>query len=172
MPYSQSERIRIPDTVHAYKVGQFPSTDDQSMSEAGNWYHIEQAAYWNRFLPGSRVETTGPSGNTAARAYRPTPIAGEVTELRNEALQDKQKLQESLNQVQLAKKKLSTSMQNVEKTNQIISGAMSEISKLRSENEDLKRKLQSDSLAQPDTDLQRFEKQDATPKGLAPGPSQ
>jgi len=63
-------------------------------------------------------------------------------------------------------------MQNVEKTNQIISGAMSEISKLRSENEDLKRKPQSDSLAQPDTDLQRFEKQDATPKGLAPGPSQ
>jgi hypothetical protein len=170
--YSESRSIRIPETVHAYKVGRLPSADDQSMTESGNWYHIEQSAYWNRFIPTSRIETTGPNGNTAARAYRPAPTSGEISELRNEALQDKQKLQDNLNQIQLAKEKLSAAMQNTEKTNQIISGAMSEISKLRNENEDLKRKLQSNSAVQPDADFQKFEKQNSKPQELAPGPNQ
>jgi hypothetical protein len=55
MSYQESEMARVPDRIHVYKVNRNPSNQDESMQEAGNYYHIEQSAYWNRFVPGTRV---------------------------------------------------------------------------------------------------------------------
>jgi hypothetical protein len=83
--------LSIPERVHAYDVGRLPSHDGRSIHEAGTWYHVEESAYGNRFVPGSHavIVTRGPTEQVAVRAYRPVPNDPQVTELRNEALEEK-----------------------------------------------------------------------------------
>jgi hypothetical protein len=71
--YRESELVRVPDQLHVYRVGRLP--DGDSMRDAGNYYHVEQSAYWNRFSSTGRpvvisgsTFVSGPSSIVAAKA--------------------------------------------------------------------------------------------------------
>ena len=100
------------------------------MREAGNYYHIEQSAYWNRFVKGGRPVvtnrvsvTSGPSETAAAKAYRIAPDDHELTELRNEARDDKEKAARELAQAELAREKLEGLTQGLAHTDEVIKEA-------------------------------------------------
>jgi hypothetical protein len=175
-PASASLSSRVPERIHVYDVGRLPSRDGRSITEAGKWYHLEQSAYGNRFVPGSHaVINMGPTEQIAARAYRPVPNDPQVTELRNEALQDKKRAADALGQIQLAKEKLGIATQNAQKTNEIIAEAMNKVRALHEENEALKRQLEMHKAKEPspDPDFSKFEQTTTKhPSGLAPGPVQ
>ena len=162
--------------VHAYDVGRLPSHDGRLIHEAGTWYHVEQSAYGNRFVPGLHVViTSGPTDQVAVRAYRPVPNDPQVTELRNEALEEKRRAADALGQIELAKEKLGVATQNAQKTNEIIAQAMNKVRALHDENEALKRELELDKpkAQRPAADFSKFEQEAAKdPGGLAPGPVQ
>ncbi len=170
--------VRVPDQTHVYKVGRLP--DGDSMREAGNYYHIEQSAYWNRFARSARPVvtngvsvTSGPSETAAAKAYRIVPNDHELTELRNEARDDKEKAAQELAQVTLAREKLEGLTQGLAHTDQVIKEAQTRIAELETQNDELRRKaaVKEDRKSQ-DTDFSKFEgmsKQSKT-EGLQPGP--
>jgi hypothetical protein len=142
--YHGSELVRVPDRTHVYKVGRLP--DGDSMREAGNYYHVEQSAYWNRFLRNGRAALTnkasvksGPSETVAAKVYRVVPDEHELTELRNEAREDKEKAAQELAQAKLAREKLQGLTQGLAHTDQIIKEAQTQIAELKAQNE-LRRK--------------------------------
>jgi hypothetical protein len=130
------------------------------MREAGNYYHVEQSAYWNRFSPngqpvvisGTRV-TSGPSETAAAKAYRVVPDDHELAELRNEARADKEKTAEELAKAKLAREKLEGLTQGLAQTDQVIKAAQSEITQLKSENDDLRRKTAAKDGGQAEPDF-------------------
>src|SRR5260221_13064803 len=73
--HRESGLVRVPDQLHVYRVGRLPNGD--SMRGAGNYYHVEQSAYWNRFSPSAREVvisgaslTSGPSSSIVTKAYR------------------------------------------------------------------------------------------------------
>jgi len=150
------------------------------MREAGNYYHIEQSAYWNRFARSARPVvtngvsvTSGPSETAAAKAYRIVPNDHELTELRNEARDDKEKAAQELAQVTLAREKLEGLTQGLAHTDQVIKEAQTRIAELETQNDELRRKaaVKEDRKSQ-DTDFSKFEgmsKQSKT-EGLQPGP--
>ena len=150
------------------------------MREAGNYYHIEQSAYWNRFVKGGRPVvtnrvsvTSGPSETAAAKAYRIAPDDHELTELRNEARDDKEKAAQELAQAKLAREKLEGLTQGLAHTDQVIKEAQTRIAELETQNDELRRKaaVKEDRKSQ-NTDFSKFEgmsKQSKT-EGLQPGP--
>ncbi|MBV9492592.1 MAG: hypothetical protein JO069_23110 [Verrucomicrobia bacterium] len=167
--------MSVPERVHAYDVGRLPSHDGRSITEAGKWYHVEQSAYGNRFVAGSHVViTSGPMDQVAVRAYRPVPNDPQVTELRNEALEEKRRAADALGQIELAKEKLGVATQNAQKTNEIIAQAMNKVRALHDENEALKRELELNKAKGqgPAADFSKFEQAAKDPGGLAPGPVQ
>src|ERR1700751_2481814 len=90
----ESSLVRVPDQLHVYRVGRLP--DGDSMRGAGNYYYVEQSAYWNRFNPSGRERvisgaslTSGPNSSIVAKASRAVPDDQELTELRNEARDEK-----------------------------------------------------------------------------------
>jgi hypothetical protein len=156
--YQPSGQVRVADQVHVYRVGRLP--DGDSMREAGNYYHVEQSAYWNRFSPnprpvvitGSRV-TSGPSETAAAKAYRVVPDDHELAELRNEARTDKEKTADELAKAKLAREKLEGLTQGLAQTDQVIKEAQSEITQLKSENDELRRKTAAKDSGQAEPDF-------------------
>jgi hypothetical protein len=143
--YQGSGLVRVPDRTHVYKVGRFP--DEDSMREAGNYYHIGQSAYWNRFARGARPVvvngvsvTSGPSETAAAKAYRIVPDDHELTELRNESRDDKEKAARELAQAKLAREKLEGLTQGLAHTDQVIKEARDRIAELKAQNDELRRK--------------------------------
>src|SRR5260221_13079939 len=87
--YRESELVRVPDQLHVYRVGRLP--DGDSMRDAGNYYHVEQSAYWNRFNPAGRQVViggasvnSGPNPTIVAKANPRVPDHQEVTEAPNE----------------------------------------------------------------------------------------
>ena len=179
--YQASGQVRVADQVHVYRVGRFQ--DGDSMREAGNYYHVEQSAYWNRFSPngrpvvisGTRV-TSGPSETTAAKAYRVVPDDHELAELRNEARADKEKTAEELAKAKLAREKLEGLTQGLAQTDQVIKEAQSEITQLKSENDELRRKTAAKDSGQAEPDFGKLRQTQQTaakkPSGdaLAQGP--
>jgi hypothetical protein len=176
--YQGNALVRVPDQTHVYKVGRLP--DGDSMREAGNYYHIEQSAYWNRFARGGRPvvtngasRTSGPSETAPAKAYRIVPDDHELTELRNEARADKEKAALALAQAKLAREKLEGLTQGLAHTDQVIKDAQARIAELESQNDELRRKAaMNDGGKSPDTDFSKIEgisKQSKT-EGLQPGP--
>jgi hypothetical protein len=175
--YQGNGLVRVPEQTHVYKVGRLP--DEDSMREAGNYYHIEQSAYWNRFVKGGPVVTnrvsvtSGPSETAAAKAYRTLPDDHELTELRNEARDDKEKAAQELAQAKLAREKLEGLTQGLAHTDQIIKEAQTRIAELETQNDELRRKAaMKESEKSPDTDFSKIEgmsKQSKT-EGLQPGP--
>src|SRR6266478_1132147 len=170
--------VRVPDQTHVYKVGRLP--DGDSMREAGNYYHIEQSAYWNRFVKGgspivtNRVSvTSGPSETAAAKAYRIAPDDHELTELRNEARDDKEKAAQELAQAKLAREKLEGLTQGLAHTDQVIKEAQTQIAELKAQNDELRRKaVMKESEKSPDTDFSKIEgmSKGSKTEGLQPGP--
>ena len=156
--YQPSGQVRIADQVHVYRVGRLP--DGDSMREAGNYYHVEQSSYWNRFEPngrpvvitGTRV-TSGPSETAAAKAYRVVPDDHELAELRNEARADKEKTAQELAKAKLAREKLEGLTQGLAQTDQVIKEAQSEITQLKSENDELRRKTAAKDSGQAEPDF-------------------
>ncbi len=133
--YRESELVRVPDQLHVYRLGRLP--DGDSMRDAGNYYHVEQSAYWNRFNPARRQVvisgasiTSGPSSVIAAKAYRVVPDDQELTELRNEARDDKDKVVQELQRAKFAREKLDGLTQGLAQTDQVIKEAQTEISEL------------------------------------------
>ena len=179
--YQPNSQVRVADQVHVYRVGRLQ--DGDSMREAGNYYHIEQSAYWNRFSPngrpvvisGTRV-TSGPSKTAAAKAYRLVPDDHELAELRNEARADKEKTAEELAKAKLARENLEGLTQGLAQTDQVIKEAQSEITQLKSENDELRRKTaaKDSGQAEPDFGKLRQTQQTAAKKpsedALAQGP--
>jgi chromosome segregation ATPase len=150
------------------------------MREAGNYYHIEQSAYWNRFVQGgcpivtNRVSvTSGASETPAAKAYRTLPDDHELTELRSEAREHKEKAAQELAQAKLAREKLEGLTQGLAQTDQVIREARNRIAELESQNDELRRKAAvKEDRKSPDTDFSKIEgmsKQSKT-EGLQPGP--
>ena len=176
--YQGNGLVRVSDQTHVYKVGRLP--DGDSMREAGNYYHIEQSAYWNRFVKGghpmvaNRVSvTSGPSETAAAKAYRTAPDDHELTELRNEARDDKEKAAQELAQAKLAREKLEGLTQGLVRTDQIIKEARNRIAELKAQNEELRRKAaMKEREKSPETDFSKFEGKSKQSKaeGLQPGP--
>src|SRR6266481_5600375 len=176
--YQENGLVRAPDQTHVYKIGRLP--DGDSMREAGNYYHIEQSAYWNRFVKGGRPVvtnrvsvTSGPSETAAAKAYRIAPDDHELTELRNEARDDKEKAARELAQAELAREKLEGLTQGLAHTDEVIKEAQTRIAELKAQNDELRRKAaMKESEKSQDTDFSKFEgmsKQSKT-EGLQPGP--
>jgi hypothetical protein len=175
--YQGNGLVRVPDQTHVYKVGRLP--DGDSMREAGNYYHIEQSAYWNRFVKGGRPivanrvsVTSGPSETAAAKAYRIAPDDHELTELRNEARDDKEKVAQELAQTKLAREKLEGLTQGLAHTDQVIKEAQTRIAELETQNDELRRKaaVKEDRKSQ-NTDFSNFERMSKSKtEGLQPGP--
>jgi hypothetical protein len=176
--YQGNGFVRVPDQTHVYKVGRLP--DGDSMREAGNYYHIEQSAYWNRFARSARPVvtngvsvTSGLSETAAAKAYRIVPDDHELTELRNEARDDKEKAALALAQAKLAREKLEGLTQGLAHTDQVIKEAQTRMAELKTQNDELRRKAaMNDGGKSPDTDFSKIEgmsKQSKT-EGLQPGP--
>ena len=150
------------------------------MREAGNYYHIEQSAYWNRFVRGARPVvtnrasvTSGPSETAAAKAYRILPDDHELTELRNEARDDNEKAAQELAQAKLTREKLEGLTQGLAHTDEIIKEAQTQIAELKSQNDELRRKAAvKESEKSQDTDFSKFERMSKQSKteGLQPGP--
>ena len=156
--HQPSSQVRVADQVHVYRVGRLP--DGDSMREAGNYYHVEQSAYWNRFSPNGRPVvisstrvTSGPSKTAAAKAYRLVPDDHELAELRNEARADKEKTAEELAKAKLAREKLEGLTQGLAQTDQVIKEAQSEITQLKSENDELRRKTAAKDSGQAEPDF-------------------
>ena len=176
--YQGNSLVRVPDQTHVYKVGPLP--DGDSMREAGNYYHIEQSAYWNRFVKGghpmvaNRVSvTSGPSETAAAKAYRIAPDDHELTELRNEARDDKEKAVQELVQAKLAREKLEGLTKGLAHTDQVIKEAQTRIAELETQNDELRRKAAVKGDRKPqDTDFSKFEgmSKGSKTEGLQPGP--
>jgi len=176
--YQENRLVRVPDQTHVYKVGRLP--DGDSMREAGNYYHIEQSAYWNRLVKGGRPivanrvsVTSGPSETAAAKAYRIAPDDHELTELRNEARDDKEKAARELAQAELAREKLEGLTQGLAHTDQVIKEAQTRIAELETQNDELRRKaaVKEDRKSQ-NTDFSKFEgmSKGSKTEGLQPGP--
>ena len=176
--YQGNGLVRVPDQTHVYKVGRLP--DGDSMREAGNYYHIEQGAYWNRFVRGGHPVVTngasqpsGPTETAVAKAYRIAPDDHELTELRNEARDDKEKAAQELAQAKLAREKLEGLTQGLAHTDQVIKEAQTRIAELETQNDELRRKAtMKDSEKSPDTDFSKFEgmSKGSKTEGLQPGP--
>ena len=150
------------------------------MREAGNYYHIEQSAYWNRFARSARPVvtngvsvTSGPSETAAAKAYRIAPDDHELTELRSEARDDKEKAARELAQAELAREKLEGLTQGLAHTDQVIKEAQTQIAELENQNDELRRKAaMKESEKSPDTDFSKIEgmSKGSKTEGLQPGP--
>jgi hypothetical protein len=149
------------------------------MRDAGNYYHIEQSAYWNRFNPAGRPAAikgralvSGPSSLIAARAYRVVPDDQELTELRNEARDDKDKIVEELERAKVAREKLEGLTRALAQTDQVIDEARTEISELKAQNDDLRRKAAMKDSEKLDRDFGKIEGMSKRSKtdGLQPGP--
>jgi hypothetical protein len=176
--YTGNELLRVPDQTHVYKVGRLP--DGDSMREAGNYYHIEQSAYWNSFVRGGRPvvtnrasQTSGPNETAAAKAYRIAPDDHELTELRNEARDDKEKAARELAQAKLAREKLEGLTQGLAHTDQVIKEARNRIAELEAQNDELRRKAAvKEDRKSRDTDFSKFEgmSNGSKTEGLQPGP--
>jgi hypothetical protein len=178
IPYQVNGLVRVPDQTHVYKIGRLP--DGDSMREEGNYYHIEQSAYWNRFGQGGRPivtnrvsVTSGPSETTAAKAYRIAPDDHELTELRNEAREDKENAAQELARATLAREKLEGLTQGLAHTDQVIKEARNRIAELQAQNDELRRKAAAkEDRKSQDTDFSKFEgmSKGSKTEGLQPGP--
>jgi hypothetical protein len=173
----ESGLVRVPDQIHVYRVGRLPHGD--SMREAGNYYHVQQSAYWNRFNPAGRQVvisgasiTSGPTSSIVAKAYRPVPHDQELTELRNEARDEKDKVVHELEKAKLAREKLEGLTQGLAQTDQVIKEAQTEISELKAQNDDLRRKAAMKDGEKSDRDFGKIEAMSKRSKtdGLQPGP--
>jgi hypothetical protein len=174
--YQGNGLVRVPDQTHVYKVGRLP--DGDSMREAGNYYHIEESAHWNRFVKNgspivaNRVSaTSGPTETAAAKAYRIAPDDHELTELRNEARDDKEKAAQELAQAKLAREKLEGLTQGLAHTDQVIKEAQTRIAELETQNDELRRKAAAkEDRKSQDTDFSNFERMSKSKtEGLQPG---
>jgi hypothetical protein len=135
------------------------------MREAGNYYHVEQSGYWNRFSPNGRPVvisgirvTSGPGETAAAKAYRVVPDDHELAELRNEAQSDKEKAAEELTKAKLAREKLEGLTQGLAQTDQVIKQARDQITQLKSENDELRRKTATKDSGQSAADFDKIER--------------
>jgi hypothetical protein len=177
LTHRESALVRVPDQLHVYRVGRLP--DGDSMRDAGNYYHVEQSAYWNRFNPSGRELVisgasiaTGPSSNIVAKLYRAVPDDQELTALRNEARDEKDKVVHELEQAKLAREKLEGLTQGLAQTDQVIKEAQTEISELKAQNDDLRRKAAMKDGEKSDRDFGKIEAMSKRSKtdGLQPGP--
>jgi hypothetical protein len=175
--YRESGLVRVPDQLHVYRVGRLP--DGDSMREAGNYYHVEQSAYWNRFNSASRpvaisgvALANGPSSTITAKAYRAVPDDQELTELRNEARDDKDKLVQELAKAKMTREKLEGLTQALTQTDQVIREVRAEISELKAQNDDLRRKAAIKNSEKLDRDFGKIEGMSKRSKidDLQPGP--
>lgn len=175
--HRDSELVRVPDQLHVYRVGRLP--DGDSMREAGNYYHVEQSAYWNRFNSAGRPAAinrgalvSGPSSMVAAKAYRVVPDDQQLTELRNEARDEKDKVVQELEKAKITREKLEGLTQGLAQTDQVINEARNEISELKAQNDDLRRKAAMQDAGKLDRDFGKIEgmSKRSRPDGLQPGP--
>ena len=149
------------------------------MREAGNYYHVEQSAYWNRCSPSGRQVlinqapvTSGPSQTASGKAYRVVPDERELTELRNEAKADKDQTAAQLAKAKLAREKLEGLTEGLAHTDEVIKQAETEITRLKEENGELRHKAEMKESGKPGIDFSQIEGASKQPKtdGLQPGP--
>ena len=151
----------------------FPSRD------AGNYYHVEQSTYWNRFSSAGRpiainrgALVSGPSSIVAAKTYRVVPDDQQLTELRNEARDEKDKVVQELEKANIAREKLEGLTHGLVQTDQVINEARNEISELKAQNDDLRRRAAMKDTEKLDRDFGKIEGMSKRSKidGLQPGP--
>jgi hypothetical protein len=149
------------------------------MRDAGKYYHVEQSAYWNRFNSGGRpvainggALVSGPSSIVAAKVYRVVPDDQQLTELRNEARDEKDKVVQELEKAKITREKLEGLSQGLAQTDQVINEARNEISELKAQNDDLRRKAAMKDPGKLDRDFGKIEGMSKRSKtdGLQPGP--
>jgi predicted RNase H-like nuclease (RuvC/YqgF family) len=116
--------------------------------------------------------TSGPSSSIVAKAYRAVPDDQELTELRNEARDEKDKVVHELEKAKLAREKLEGLTQGLAQTDQVIKEAQTEISELKAQNDDLRRKAAMKDGEKSDRDFGKIEAMSKRSKtdGLQLGP--
>ena len=100
------------------------------------------------------------------------PDDQELTELRNEARDEKDKVVYELEKAKLAREKLEGLTQGLAQTDQVIKEAQTEISELKAQNDDLRRKAAMKDGEKSDRDFGKIEAMSKRSKtdGLQPGP--
>jgi hypothetical protein len=175
--HRESELVRVPDQLHVYRVGRLP--DGDSMRDAANYYHVEQSAYWNRFNSAGRpvaihrsALVSGPNSVVAAKAYRVVPDDQQLTELRSEARAEKEKVLQELEKAKITREKLEGLTQGLAQTDQVINEARIEISELKAQNDDPRRKAAMKDTEKSDRDFGKIGGMSKRSKidGLQPGP--
>src|SRR6266481_3363572 len=93
-------------------------------------------------------------------------------ELRNEARDDKDKVVQELERAKVAREKLEGLTQGLAQTDQVIKEAQTEISDLKAQNDDLRRKAAMKDAEKLDRDFGKIEGMSKRSKtdGLQPGP--
>jgi hypothetical protein len=100
------------------------------------------------------------------------PDDQQLTELRNEARDEKDKVLQELEKAKITREKLEGLTQGLAQTDQVISEARNEISELKAQNDDLRRKAAMKDNGKLDRDFRKIEGMSKRSKidGLQPGP--
>ena len=104
--------------------------------------------------------------------YRVVPDDHELTELRNEARDEKDKVLQELEKAKITREKLEGLTQGLAQTDQVIKEAQTEISELKAQNADLRRKAAMKDTGKLDRDFGKIEGINKRSKidSLQPGP--
>jgi len=100
------------------------------------------------------------------------PDDQQLTELRNEARDEKDKVLRELEKAKITREKLEGLTQGLAQTDQVINEARNEISELKAQNDDLRRKAAMKDAGKLDTDFGKIEglRKRSKIDGLQPGP--
>ena len=104
--------------------------------------------------------------------YRVVPDDQQLTELRSEARDEKDKVVQELEKAKITREKLEGLSQGLAQTDQVINEARNEISELKAQNDDLRRKAAVKDTGKLDRDFGKIEGMSKRSKtdGLQPGP--
>ncbi len=138
LPPTDSNKVRVPDRVHAYSVGRLPTADGLAMNEAHQYYRIEDSAHWDQRLPDHPMQSSGPLGKFAPPTARRVSVTREVhaAEAQNEALA--QSMMQARDTYRTAATQLKTASLNVEKTRVMADSYRALLETSRAENTQLK----------------------------------
>ena len=145
LPPADSNKVRIPDRIHAYSVGRLPTADGLAMNEAHQYYRIEDSAHWDQRLPDHPMQSSGPLGKFAPPTARRVAVSKEVhaAEAQNEALAES--MTQARETYRTAAKQLQSQSLNAEKTRAVadtyrtlLDTSRAENTQLRAENDRLR----------------------------------
>ena len=186
LPPTDSNKVRIPDRIHAYSVGRLPTADGLAMNEAHQYYRIENSAHWDQRLPDHPMQSSGPLGKFAPPTARRVAVSREVraAEAQNEVLA--QSMTQARDTYRTAAKQLQGQSVGMEKTRAmadsyraLLETSRAENTQLKAENDRLRSAVENPAPAAAATpgprdgadDYERLKKWDESSGSASPTPS-